>query len=128
VVAEIQAIRKWNKTGIHMVAGQEYMLSAKGEWIDWFIQYGPDGGASRSNLFLKLFEWARRMPHENWFALIGAIDSDQRTAFLIGSSRVYRASVSGELTCYANDVPWAYGNNKGSVTLNVRMSAGSPVS
>jgi hypothetical protein len=127
-VAEIQAIRKWNKTGIHMVAGQEYILSAEGEWIDWFIHYGPNGGASGSNLFLRLFEWARRMPHEHWFALIGAINSDQRTAFLIGSSRIYRATMSGELTCYANDVPWAYGNNTGSVELDVRPSERSPAS
>jgi hypothetical protein len=116
---DIQAAPKWNRTGFRVKEGSVYRLSAEGQWIDWFIRYGPEGGPSGANLFLRLFEGARRMPHENWFALIGAIDEDQSTAFLIGVSKLYTATASGELTCYANDAPWAYGNNKGSVTLTI---------
>ncbi len=32
---------------------------------------------------------------------------------------MYRAEISGELSCFANDVGCAYGNNKGSIELEV---------
>ena len=111
---EIIASKKWNHTGFQLEEDREYGFVANGQWIDWFMAYGPDGGTSGLNLFLRLFEPFRRRPKDNWFALIGAVGEDESTSFLIGSSNPrFKAAKSGELTCYANDVPWAYANNKG---------------
>ena len=116
---EIIARNKWNHTGFQLEQGVEYKFSAQGQWIDWYIVHGPDGDGSGANLFLRLFEHFRRRPKDKWFALIGAVGEDESTTFLIGSNLRFRANHSGELTCYANDVPWAYDNNRGSIQLEV---------
>jgi hypothetical protein len=54
-----------------------------------------------------------------WFALIGAIDSDSSTQFLIGTQSVSAPVRTGQLCCFANDVPGFYWNNKGAIQLIV---------
>lgn len=61
----------------------------------------------------------KRVPSERWFALIGSIDADDARAFPIGAGREWVAPDAGVLTCFANDVPWAYLNNRGTVDLSV---------
>src|SRR5438128_4703996 len=119
--SDIQARNFWNKTGIRLAAGQRYLMTANGHWVDFFIRHGPDGGPSHS-WYLRLFESKRRLPRENWFVLAGALDSDPATAFRIGSQCEYIAPAAGELTCFANDVPGLYCNNWGHVTLTVTRS------
>lgn len=116
--ATIQAREKWNNTRIHLVAGQEYRFTAVGQWTDWYIPCDADGFASL-NLVLRATEWLRRAPREPWFALIGAVNGDLRTLFKIGRERRLTMPVSGMLTCFANDVAFAYGNNTGAVELTV---------
>ena len=124
---KICAKRKWNHTGYQLDAGVTYRFSAQGEWIDLDIPYSADGGPSNGKLLqkliLRLTEHLRPRSKDNWFALIGAIGEDESTTFLIGSSLpIFVAPMSGELTCYANDVGWAYFNNHGAVTLTVERA------
>lgn len=114
----IEAKSKWNDTGIVMSAGQEYQITVDGRWTDWCIPCDANGYTS-SNLVLRLTEWLRRAPRENWFALIGAIDRDERNLFKIGARKTLETTTGGVLTCFANDVPFMYWNNKGSVQLNI---------
>jgi hypothetical protein len=72
---------------------------------------------------MKALEPLRRMQHQNWFELIGAVNSQIATAFSIGSACDYTANVSGELTCFANDVEAFYWNNYGEVVLVVMRTA-----
>ena len=116
---QILAKEKWNHTSLMLEQGVGYQFTAEGQWIDLNLVYGPDGGGSGSNFFLRLFERLRRRPKDNWFALIGATGEDESTTFLIGSSRQITAIQNGELTCYANDVLLAYFNNRGSISLTV---------
>ena len=116
--AIILAKPHWNLTGIQLLAGEQYTMSAEGRWVDWFIPHGPEGDPSDS-FYMKAFEPLRRMKKENWFALIGALNSDIASAFLIGAGCNYAAQTSGELTCFANDVEGFYFNNYGQVTLSV---------
>jgi hypothetical protein len=120
--AVVRARPLWNNTGIQLTAGEKYSLSAKGEWVDWFIRHGPDGDPSAS-FYMKLFEPFRRKKDANWFELIGALSSDIATAFPIGGACDYAATVSGELTCFANDVEAFYWNNYGEVVLTVTRTA-----
>lgn len=76
--------------------------------------------------------WFRRRPFSPWFALIATVD--QRKPFRlepgqsplgvahdekVSWSRPFVAPATGELICYFNDVPWAYGNNHGSIVLRL---------
>jgi hypothetical protein len=116
--AIIHARERWNDTGIDVAAGRHYRLAARGTWRDWGTPHGPAGGPSNS-LALRLTEGLRRAPAENWFALMGALDRDTATTFLIGAAREWTAPRDGRLFCYANDVWLMYFNNDGAVTLDL---------
>jgi hypothetical protein len=122
MTAVVLAKPHWNRTGIQLAAGEQYAMSAEGSWVDWFIPHGPEGGPS-PNFYMRAFEPLRRMPHENWFELIGALNSDMATAFPIGKACRYTAIAGGELTCFANDVEGFYFNNYGQVQLTVTRTA-----
>ena len=119
-MATIEAKEKWNDTGYRLSKGKNYRFTASGKWIDWCIETDANG---YSRWWLYLAVLLRRVPKARWFSLIGAIDRRPRTQFDIGrlirENRVYRAKISGELSCFANDVGFAYGNNKGSIELEV---------
>jgi hypothetical protein len=113
----IVARKIWNSTGIRVEKGREYDFTAHGRWVDMILRHGANGDPS--NVYMRLFERWRRVENQNWFALIGAVNQDIATAFLIGEGGRLRMTASGELTCFANDVRGFYWNNWGSVVLQV---------
>jgi hypothetical protein len=122
---EIRARPQWISTGVLVAPGERYALVAQGEWVDGGIKTGPAGFPSArapaiSRWLLKAFESRRRMPLENWFCLIGCVDHDLNTALPVGEKcDEWIAPARGELTCFANDVAFAYLNNTGAVRLAV---------
>jgi hypothetical protein len=123
--AKIESTLLWNNTQITLVAGQEYKFHATDEWIDGNIPpfiYHCDADGYKSpwyNIVLKLAEGLRRIPQEPWFSLIGSIDKDKHSFFLIGKDKIFTAPKTGRLYCFANDVIGFYGNNQGSIQLTV---------
>ncbi len=115
---EIRSRPKWNDTSLLMKAGERYSFEATGTWYDAQIECGPDGYVSPNWLF-RLAERFRRRPNDRWFALIGALNEDESETFLIGSAATLTVAKDAMLGCYANDIPWMYFNNSGSVKLTV---------
>ena len=121
----IKARRPWNPTGIEVAAGEQYAFQAQGKWLDFIISrtaggYSTEQAPAVSRSFLSRHEDSRRMPRENWFVLVGTVGQDESTAFVIGEKlENWQPAGAGELMCFANDVPGAYFNNFGSVTLRV---------
>ncbi len=122
VTVTVAARRLWNDTGVVLEQGRTYRFTATGEWVDAWNRCGPDGYAS-NNVFLRLAEWARRDPPEPWFALIGAHAHDLSTQFAIGAGSECQPRHTGELTCFANDVPFFYWNNWGEISLTIERVA-----
>jgi hypothetical protein len=118
VICEIDARPKWNDTSAQLIKGRRYRLIAIGTWYDASIACGPEGYKS-FNLFFRLCERFRRAPRADWFCLVGAINRDPSTLFTIGRSATIQAIQGGALTCFANDLPFMYGNNSGSLQLAV---------
>ncbi len=118
--ATVPSKPRWVDTGILLTAGTTYRISAYGTWVDWLKKNtcGPTGYQSYSGL-LRWAERFRLQPAEPWFALIGSIDRDPSAHFAIGASTTFTPAESGELSCFANDVPFFRWNNKGSVTVVV---------
>src|SRR4051794_16355813 len=116
--AVIRADHFWNDTGISLEAGGTYDMDAKGIWIDFFILSGPEGNPSPTWMQWLLAS-RLRVKGENYFTLIGTLDRDLSTAFCIGRRARVQAPRSGLLTCFANDVPGFYWNNRGTVQLTV---------
>lgn len=117
--AIVRARSCWNRTGILLTPGEQFVLSANGRWVDFFLCHGPAGDPS-PGIYMRLFERYKRIPSANWFALIGALDCDLNTAFLIGNGTDVTVQAAGELTCFANDVACMYWNNWGHVELVVK--------
>jgi len=110
--------RHWNETGIRLTGARTCRLTATGIWYDAWIRTGPDGYQS-GNCLQRWSERLRRAPSEDWFVLMGAIDCDPSTIFRIGTCAVVTPPRDGQLTCFANDVPGMYWNNRGAVHLIV---------
>jgi len=119
ITMKIDAAKYWNHTGMLLESGASYDLIATGTWIDAGRSCGPDG-YPKGNLFQDLFKCVRRSPAVQWFTLMGSVGCNRDTNFAIGSHLTYVAPRTGELVCFANDVPGFYWNNGGFVTLEVR--------
>ncbi|MCZ7447278.1 hypothetical protein O8B93_06720 [Agrobacterium rhizogenes] len=100
-----------------VVEGQTYKLVASGKWWDWFIRCGPDG---YSSTLLNPVAHLKCAPNEKWFCLMGAINCDPESVFRIGSARIWTATRSGMLNCFANDIPAMRWNNWGSISIEVQ--------
>ena len=122
----IIARRKWNHTGVHVKPGERYSLRAAGKWRDLFIRCDADGYPTErvpalTRGLMRRFEPKRRSPAEQWFCLMGALVEDDSRIFRIGTVlRDWSPEQAGELLCFANDVPFAYLNNFGSIELTVQ--------
>ena len=118
----IWAVCPWNDTGIEVEEGHRYNFRADGDWVDLNIRSGPEGNPAPvwAQRFVQQY---LRVPGERYFTLIGALDRDAKSIFSIGAELLgWRAPRRGRLTCFANDVPFAYWNNRGSVRLTVEES------
>ena len=115
-VVKVCARTPWVDTGVAVQQGQVLTLRASGSWTDWFISCGPEG-YERS--YLKPVSCLRRVRDAPWFCLIGAIDKDLATAFRIGVGVTLPAPRAGRLFAFANDAPFAYGNNRGCIDLTI---------
>ncbi len=118
--ARINANNPWNDTLVELEQGATYRIEPHQSdfWIDLVIPAGPEGYASPNGL-MKAHEAERRLPEENWFALIGTIGDALVHAFVIGKGTTYRALEAGELVCFANDIEEFYGNNFGYIQINI---------
>jgi hypothetical protein len=119
---QVCARERWNDTGIDLRRGEAYLMQAAGHWRDRDKKTDA-GGYDSKKLALRLTTWLRRCPRAPWFALIGALAADRKSFFVIGRRCEYRARDDGRLRCFANDVPFAYGNNHGSIELTVTRTA-----
>lgn len=119
---DVHARERWNDTGIEMVAGGRYLMTAEGTWLDWHTPAGPAGYPS-PNLLFRLFAFRLRKRHANWFALMGAPDRDRARSFVIGAHHEYVCDRDSALSCFANDVSLMYFNNHGTVALTVKRTA-----
>ncbi|HZS11994.1 MAG TPA: hypothetical protein VFA38_07075 [Nitrospirales bacterium] len=113
IVSNVHAVT----TGIALELGVLYQLSVV-EIDGWQDGHQPCDANGHDVWYLRLARFKRRVPEANWLALMGAIDDGE--PFLIGMSRTYTPTRSGQLICFANDAGFGYGNNKGWLKLQIR--------
>ena len=116
--AIIVAKTAWNDTGINLVAGARYRMSATGTWHDRQYRAGPEGMPPQ-NFVQRLLAPLLRFGNGHYMTLIGCINQDMGSAIAIGESSLFKASQDGRLWCFANDLRIAYGNNSGAIELVV---------
>jgi hypothetical protein len=101
------------------------VFRAEGEWTDWTVRTTPRGfSTAESPIYARpihaLFERKRRMPGENWFALIGAEGENDSSLFRIGAELGSWSAGSDGSWCVSLTTTAAYtGTNKGSIRLSM---------
>ncbi len=117
----------YNRTGLMLEQGGTYRFTPYPDqtWYDDGTSCGPTGW-QRDNIQLgvkeipmTLLEPFRRVPHAQWFALIGAIDNNDEHLFEIAEGADIRITKSGEFCPFANDLKRFYGANTGRIKLRV---------
>lgn len=112
---EIFSNEYWSSKKINTTAGQKYRIWSEPSqfWKDWLTKTSPEG-------FFNILSYiaGQRVKGAKCFCLCGAYDKQESTGFAIGKVKEFDAQ-GGELSFFANDTKWAYGNNKGSIIINV---------
>ncbi len=125
----VKAASKWNASGVRLLAGHIYAFTIQKEKYEWkdksiasTAQGWPKGTIDSMPLWQRPFITAsepfRRAPDHNWFELTGMTAEVGETVFkIMGEPKPLEAS--GEFCAFANDLPWMYDNNIGSMMLRV---------
>jgi hypothetical protein len=110
----------WNPTGIILEKGRGYSFEAQGEWRDGSNLCDANGWVPQWNkLVLNLVELSKRQRGQPLFKLIGAVEKNS-PYIPLGVKGSFIAPASGQLFCFANDVPGFYGNNFGTLKLRIQ--------
>jgi len=150
----VYAHKWWNASGIEVDVDERYRVEASGTWLDKEISADADGYESKA-WFLQLAEGSRRMEKRPWSSLVAAIhprpdleannaDSENMLTGLIESAVSGVARVDDEssliatpngceieitepgfLYFFANDSAFAYGNNRGFLSVEVTRLPGA---
>jgi|GEM_PF-983520 len=122
----------WNDTGITLEKGRRYQFHVSGRWTDWFVPSDATGPlCPLFDLALLPTRPGLRYPpsrdlRAKYFSLVGTLGRPQdgralpAHAFLIRPGMIYQAPETARLHAFANDLPFAYGNNKGCLRLRVQ--------
>lgn len=120
----IDAKLRWNATGIRVAPGESYRVRASADqWYDADIPADADG--QPGNLLQKLFKWLIRCKQATWFQLVGALGQSDKQLFPLGRDACFTipSGAESELTLFANDVSFMYGNNSGCISIHITRLA-----
>ena len=122
----VLAKRKWNRSGIQLQKSGRYVCTAPNTetWRDLDINCDANGWPrDKYKWRFKLFKWAeklRRSSEANWFQLVGTYGESLDELIVIGTQHTFEASHDAELCLFANDLPFMYWNNSGSLFVEIR--------
>jgi hypothetical protein len=124
-VCRILACAYRHPTGIILEKDAVYRFEASGRWHDANIECGPEEYALSSRPIPQRWVLAAGCPllrvrGAPYFELIGEVPAGSKRHVRIGAKRAnWLCPASGELAAFANDVPFVYSNNSGSIELIV---------
>jgi hypothetical protein len=109
----------WNHTKLIADKGQEYSISAKGEWYDMGIPSSATG-YGKSHLTQKWFEKDRRVKDSKWMALEIVVGNELKSpTTYTHDGQLVEVSKKGEISMFANDVCGFYWNNFGKMSVSI---------
>lgn len=111
----VDSKNRHNDSKIQVNLGEIYSFYASGCWVDWFIPCGPNGW-----ILKKVFKHKPILENVPIFKLCACIDKEITKAFPIGKKLENKVMThTGRLYFFANDVDGYYGNNRGSVKVEI---------
>jgi len=122
----VDAKLEWNPSGIDMKAGEQYSIKVTilEEWKDANTTSSLSKGWNPPARWIEwLVRRKARAPHLPMYSLVGSLDEDSATFFLIGEAARLQVPKDGALQAFANDWPGRYLNNHGRVDVVVERLA-----
>ncbi len=127
VTVKIRAESYWNASGLVLEKGATYNLEVieESDWKDAYQDATAEGWVVPETGFLAVARSLARAPDQKYFYLMGALRGacyDGLTCeqlFPIGKKTKFTAPADGEFCSFANDIPFMYWNNEGSITLEI---------
>lgn len=122
----IDARDPWNFHGIILAQGGRYQFTVTdvADWRDSWIDADPETGWLGWSRYLgATVAWLRRVPDAPWYSLVGTVRGAEGAwqCFVIGKgSAEDRSTLTGPLYVFANDMTGRYGNNSGTLTLQIK--------
>ncbi len=128
---QINSSTYWNDTGIYVNTGEEYKFSVRKDAL-WYDAKESSKAVGYEKIILKPAIPLRRMISAPWFALVCTVDFkdkfrvfDDASCFDNSANKtecqknIINFKTSGTLYCYANDIPFMYGNNNGILEITI---------
>ena len=125
----VPARERWHHSGVQLETGARYHIEVPPDqyWHDMHLRYGPQGGTIgpiQKLLASKLRFKGDARARAEYFTLIGTVGESLDHAFAIGAGPLdFISPATGELVCFANDVPQAYWNNSGHITFTIKIAS-----
>ncbi len=136
-IVEINASALWNDTGVSVCRGDEYEFSVSNTSF-WYDRKTPSMADGYSFFWFYPLIPLRRVMSAPWFALICTIDYEDAFKVFDHSICFRNNPISGEspkqdchqvhggflryggMYCYANDLTFMYGNNRGILNVTIK--------
>ena len=116
-IVEVSANQLSVETGVPVVKGETYQISAEGEWQD--ADFPPSDANGFKGFTTPMFfgMLLKPMPSQYYMKLCGKVGNWK---FPIGSSATITIKRDGELLLFANDAKGFYDNNSGILKVAVK--------
>lgn len=134
-IFKIHANQKYNNSRIEVNKGDKliFHIDSQQTWYDASIDCGPDGWKADDEIDNRLVRWGikfkendRRHEDANWFEVIACINrNDDELIRMLKhptKSKAYVAKNAGVLFAFANDLRSKYGNNRGTIEVEVERT------
>ncbi len=127
VTVKINAESYWNASGLILEKGATYNFEVieESDWKDAGKDATAEGRIVPVTGFLAAMRSLARAPDQEYFYFMGALRGacyDGLTCekqFPIGKETKFTAPADGEFCSFANDIPFMYWNNSGSIILEI---------
>lgn len=127
VTLKIKAKSYWNASGLILEKGATYNFEVKKvlDWKDAGNDATAEGRIETATGFLAAMRSLARAPDQEYFYFMGVLRGacyDGLTCekqFPIGKETKFTAPADGEFCSFANDIPFMYWNNRGSITVTI---------
>jgi len=112
-----KATKRFTQTGIKVIKGETYQITAVGKWQDAGFEPTDAAGFPSKNAAMRFAIYLKPMPKENYLKLVAKVGGRHEA---IGTEAKIRFKNSGKLIPQPNDAVFFFGNNSGTLTVTIK--------
>lgn len=137
VETTVESGQYWNTSGLLLEKGSKYRIDTvkpNPKWWDAGQEATPTGWVNQPNGFIQMLtKLFARDTDQKLFQMMGVIYSECEDGWACGIQfpirlgTEFEAKATGEFCSFANDLPFKYGNNLGSIKIKLSRVDETPL-